>query len=288
MIEYKNLNKISDKLKQSIPPMNGEVVFQMLNGHKNNDMDQREREKQPMLYGKTQIPTFARIKDPFANDGRGAVVDIGLPMGMDNNGNAISFKPFLAGNYDGIFNGKFSLNEQKMEDQELYEIFWLLNENQSNPNRDKSVLPLFKIVNYKEEVKSEFGKIDILREALKVLSELKEEGYLEFANSQNFTETNPDFIKAQVSNFAKTHPDKFLTIIKDPNTKTKSKIKEALTRSILTFDAKSKEVAVNGNKIMTVSKEDTDDYIGAIARWLDSAKNGKSIYDGILKQLDEV
>lgn len=284
MIEYKNLNNISQKLRESIPPMEGEVVFQMLNGHKNNDMDRTEREKEPILYGKTQIPTYAKIKDPFANDGKGATVYIGVPQSFDVNGNAISFKPFLAGMHDGKFNGKFSLMKGKIEDEELYEVFWLLNENASNPNRDKTVQPLFKIVNYKEDVKTTFSQIDILRSALDKLKAMSDEEYIQFANSQNYSETNPDFIKKQVSDYAKTYPDKFLDIIKDPNTEIKAKIKEALVKGIMTFDAKTKDVAVNGNKIMTIH-DGAEDYLSSIALWIKSAKNGQNVYEGVLKQL---
>lgn len=283
-MEYKNLNNISEKLKKSIPPMNGEVLFQMLNGHKNNDMDREQREKEPVLYGKTQIPTFARIKDPFANEGKGAVINIGVPMAFDTNGNATSFKPFLTGLHDGKFNGKFSLMEGRIEDEQLYEVFWLLNENASNPNRDTSVPALFKIVNFKEETKTKIGAIDILREALDKLKSMEPADYTEFANSQNYTETDPEAIKGQVSDYAKTYPDKFLAITKDPDTVRKAKLKEALTKGIMTFDAKTKDVAVNGNKVMTLEK-DVDDYLSAINLWLKSAKNGQSVYDGILKQL---
>lgn len=287
MLEYKNLNNISDKLRQSIPPMNGEVLFQMLNGHKNNDMDRAEREKEPILYGKTQIPTFSRIKDPFANDGKGATVNIGVPTSFDANGNPTSFRPFLAGLHDGKFNGRFSLMQGKIQDEELYEVFWLLNENESNPNRDKSVQPLFRIVNYQQETKSTFSQMDILLEALTKVKEMKEEDYITFANSQGYTETDINLIKAQVSRYSKDFPAKFLEIVKDPNTEIKSNIKKSIDKGIMSFDARTKDVAVNGNKIMTVAKEDTDDYVGAIATWLKSAKNGKSVYEGMLKQLKQ-
>lgn len=285
MVSYKNLNNISPQLQQSIPPMDEEVLFQMLNGHKNNDMDQNARAKEPVLYGKTQLPTYAKIRDPFANDGKGATVSIGIPTGFDINGNATAFKPFLTGMHDGKFNGKFSLRKGRLEDEELYEVFWLLNENASNPNRDKSVPPLFKIVNYKEETKATLSSIDILREALDKLKEMSDVDYMKFANSQNYTETDFQGIKGQIATYAKSNPDKFLEIMKDPYTERKAKLKEAITRNILTFDARTKDVAVNGNKVMTVEKEE-EDYLSAINLWLKSAKNGQSVYDGILKQLE--
>lgn len=287
MLEYKNLNNISQKLRESIPPMNGEVLFQMLNGHKNNDFDRDAREKNPILYGKTQIPTYARIRDPFANEGKGATVSIGVPTGFDVNGNATSYKPFLAGMYDDIFRGKFSLMQGKIEDEDLYEVFWLLNENESNPHRDKSVKPLFKVVNYKEEVTQKIGKLETLREALRVVSETMEDEVKvkQFAASQNWTETDPEFLKGQLSDFAKTYPDKFLQIIKDPDTEVKSTIKKAIDAGIIVFDGRTREVLLNGNKLLSIPKEDSSDLLTSISLWIKTAKNGNSVYEGILNQL---
>jgi len=57
MQKYKNLNDIPKEIEEMIPKLEPgqEVVFQMLNGHPNNDNDRNERERSPMLYGKTQL-----------------------------------------------------------------------------------------------------------------------------------------------------------------------------------------------------------------------------------------
>jgi len=142
MIKYKNLNNISEQLEKDIPPMEGEVVFQMLNGHKNNDFDRAERDKQPMLYGKTQLQTKVKIKDPET----GKFVDVGVPMEVGENDNVTSYWPFLAGKDEPIFNGKFSLRQGKAIDEQLYEIFWLSPEREGSPFADSTIKPLFRIV----------------------------------------------------------------------------------------------------------------------------------------------
>jgi len=233
MVKYKNLNDVSEEVKQMIPPMKGEVIFQMLNGSPNNDNDRNERERQPMFYGKTQIPTKVKIKDPKTQK----FVDIGAPMEVDND-NVISYRPFLAGKDDGIFNGKFSLMEGKAVDEELYEVFWLSPFRQGSPFAEAGTKPLFKIVNFKEESTKTLGKVEKLREALELLKVFTEVDYANFAASQNWTETDPEFIKAAVSKFAKDDYDKFLLIAKSDDTIVKANIKRAFDKQILAFDRK--------------------------------------------------
>jgi len=285
MLQFKNLNNVSDKLRDSIPTMADEVVFQMLNGHPNNDMDRDARDKEPMLYGKTQIPTYAKIKDPFANEGRGAIVEIGVPMRTEN-GQVLSYRPFLAGEGDGKFAGKFSLVKGKISDEELYEIFWLLNENESNPHRDKSIAPMFRIVNHKDQNQKTRNEVAILRDALDDLKGLTEKDVIEFAASQNWTETNPDELTAKVNEFGKSFPDKYLAIRKDPETKVKANIKKAFSQGKLDYDPVTGVVSMNGNELLKVNQEEKKDHLGVVAKWVNVAQNGKSVYDGIVKQLE--
>lgn len=285
MLQFKNLNNVSTKLLESVPAMTDEVVFQMLNGHPNNDMDRDAREKEPVLFGKTQIPTYAKIKDPFANEGRGAIVEIGVPMRTEN-GQVYSYRPYLAGEGEGKFAGKFSLMKGKVQDEELYEVFWLLNENESNPHRDKSAPALFRVVNHKEQSAKTLNKVDILRTALKDLETLTETDVLEFAASQNWTETDKDTLIGKVNEFGKSLPDKYLAIRKDPETKVRANIKNAISKGVLQYDPVTGGVSLNGNELLKVNHEEKKDHLGVIAKWVNVAQNGKSVYDGIIKQLE--
>jgi len=40
-----------------------------LTGQKNNDPDEKERQKSPMLYPKANIPLRDRVKDPYIKEG---------------------------------------------------------------------------------------------------------------------------------------------------------------------------------------------------------------------------
>lgn len=284
MLEYKNLNKISKELLESIPEMSNEVVFQMLNGHKNSDPDLNEREKMPYLYGKTQIPTYEKIKDPFANSGKGSIVEIGVPEKIIN-GEVVSYRPFLAGNYgENIFNGKFSLMKGKIQDEELYEVFWLLNENESNPHRDKSVKPLFKVVNHKEDLKLTLNKVDYLRRALKDLEIISADEIMEFAASQNWA-GDIDSMTLKVNDYAKSNPEKYLVIREDKNTSIKAKIKNAIDEGIIVIDYQSGNVTKEDNVLFTIPKNSLKDTLTAIANWINTSKNGSEVYSAIQRQL---
>jgi hypothetical protein len=280
MLKYKNLNNISEKLENDIPPMKGEIVFQMLNGHKNNDMDRDEREKNPMLFGKTQLQTFLRIKDPYTNK----IVPIGVPNDVDGD-NVTSFRPFLAGADTDVFRGKFSLREGNIQDEEFYKIFWLSPERQGSPCKDEKIRPVYKIVNHKEETQKSISKVEVLKKALTDLGNLQEADIREFAASQNWSETDLDSLTFKINEFARSFPDKYNTIRDNPDTKLRSVIKKALDAKILDYDPMSGKVTMGESDITTVSKEAKADYLGAITTWVNTARNGKQVYEGILKQL---
>lgn len=281
MVKYKNLNNVSDEVVKQIPEMPEEVVFQMLNGSPNNDMDRTEREKNPILYGKTQLMTKITIKDPKTN----SFVDIGAPMGVEND-TVISYRPFLAGANRGIFNGKFSLRKGNVQDEELFQIFWLSPEREGSPFPDRRIKPKFKIVNHKEESAKTVTKVQILKNALNDLSSLTEENIREFAASQNWPETDIDALTAKISDFAKSYPEKYNAIRKDKSTSIKSNIKKAIDKNILVYDPISGDVKIGDSLMTNIAKENRVDYLGSISTFINSAKNGTQIYDGILKQLN--
>lgn len=283
MIKYKNLNNISEELQKQIPKLESgqEVVFQMLNGHNNNDNDRNERERYPILYGKTQIQTKLRIKDP----GTGGIVDIGVPMRVEND-IVTSYRPFLAGIDDGLsFKGKFSLIGGNIQDEEFYEIFWLSPEREGSPCADARIKPLFKIINHKEETQKTLGRLSILKKALLDIDTLTPEDIVNFGASQNWTETDLETLTGKIGEFAKSKPDQYLKIREDKDTVVKSTIRKALDRKIMTYDAITGNVLLGDSVIMTVNKDSKPDYLGAIARWINSAKNGQQVYDGVQKQL---
>jgi len=151
-------NAISDDLKKTIPALEpGQVVtFEMLTGVVNTDPDEKERQKNPVLYPKANIPLRDRIKDKFlAASGKDSWVDITVADSWDKDGNPRErfFMPGISdGSADFKFGGKFSLSGGNQRDEELYEFLMITNWNQDSvlgEDRDRSKAPLFKIINQK-------------------------------------------------------------------------------------------------------------------------------------------
>jgi hypothetical protein len=283
MNKFKNLNNISEELEKQIPKLeNGqEVVFQMLNGHINNDMDRDERERNPILYGKTQLATKITIKDPYSKK----IVDVGVPQAVDRD-TVVSFKPFLTGMHQGIFTGKFSLMGGKIQDEEIFEVLWLSPEREGSPCQDSNIQPIFKIVEPRKESQKTLSKVETLRKALNVLNDMSEDQLAEFAASKNIG-GDADFIKMKVGELAKSEPEKFLVANEDPNKEIKANLKKAIDKDVLKIDLVTKKVSTGNSILFTMKQEEGVDELTAIASWINTAANGKKVYEGILKQLKD-
>jgi hypothetical protein len=169
----KNINNISDKLKEEcIPEFKSDEVktFRMLNGVLNNDPDITERMKTPVFYPNTQIRTWARIKDPFMNEGKGGFVDIGVVETFDlATERPTKYRCVVKGQNVG----QFTLRGDVVEDVELYEFLCLSNENEGYKYRDAKVTPLFEEVKQVDPLEESSSEFDLLLDAGAALRKLK-------------------------------------------------------------------------------------------------------------------
>lgn len=285
-----SFNKISDKLRESIPMLKpGEVVtYQLLNGTPNPDPDENEKRKNPILYGKIQIPTNDRIFDKWQKNSEGAevggYVDIGAVHFFDKE--QPTFRFLFPGMGHSIFQGKFSLTGGKVEDDEMYEFLCLSNRNESNPNRDKSVTPLFKMVNALADSKAVTGKVATLRKAINLAADITEKDAHKLAASLNWNDFSDwAVLKAEIEQFASRTPDKFIAAYEDPNTVIKADLKMALDAKIIDFDMATMDVKMGGSLLTKLT--DASDVLGSIFQWQQSAKNGEQVLAGIRKQLEK-
>jgi hypothetical protein len=286
-----SFNKISDKLKKEIPILKpGETaVFQMLNGIPNPDPDSNEKIKNPMLFGKTQLQTGFRIFDPYLKDDEGketgGYVDVGA-VEIWNKDQPERFKMFVAGYGPHQFQGKFQLIGGKIEDQELFEVFWLSNEREGNPHRDKTVKPMFKIVNNVADGKATLTKVDKLREALNLVANMKEQdARIVWAalNKKNFKDIGE--LMPALSEYVKSNPEPFLEAYSDPDKKQKAVIKEAFDKSILEHDVMSGDITMGNEKLTNASV--TEDLLTTFNAWVKSANNGEQVFGLIKKKLNK-
>jgi hypothetical protein len=287
-------NTISEDLMKSIPQLEvGQAVtFEMLTGVKNNDPDEKERQRNPVLYPKANIPTRDRIKDPYlAKQGKDAWVEIVVADYWDKE------RPierlFVPGLSDGVtnfqFGGKFSLVGGNQRDEELYEYLMITNFNQDSilgEGRDTSKTPLFKLVNTKAASQKTLTGFATLKEAVSVISKMSASEARKIGAALNWNEfTDDDAILAEAANLARSNPEEFLKVYKDPNLETKAAIRKALDTNILNFDMATGKVNIGSQEITTVAKQDRGNVTDALTQFILSAKNGKEVLENIKSQL---
>lgn len=287
-----DFNKISDKLKKSIPKLKPgqSVTFQMLNGVPNPEPDQTERNKTPILYGKMQIPTKDRIFDPFLGD-TGDYVDIGVLESFRrdrDNQLEIVTKLLVPGMGVFEFGGKFSLRGGKIEDEEMFEYLWICNHNGKNPHRDKSVPALFQPINLLEDSQATIKTTNSLREALNIAGDMSVAEAQQIAASFNWPVIAEDeVLVAKINDFAAKFPDEFLRAINNPKTKMKSEVKKAMDAGIITFDVLTNQVHLGNELIATISLAGGNDFLTAFSDWLKTSKNGEAVHQNMVSRIEE-
>lgn len=286
-----NFNKISEKLKSEIPVLkpNETVTFEVLYGVPNPDPDQNEKMKNPKLYGKRQILTKQRIFDPYLTDSQGkeigGYVDIGVVESWDGN-NPVRFRCFVPGQGEHQFMGKFSLMGGKIDDMELFEFLMLSNERDGNKHRDKSVTPLYRLVDSKVQSAATINKVDILRDALNKASNIKEEKAEEVWAALNQSSiTDFSVLKAAILDYAKQNPDQFLEAFNDEKSSIKAEIKKALEIGVLEYDLSTGKLTQGKNELTTLQQTET--FLDDIASWMANSKNGENVMTMVRKGLNK-
>lgn len=295
MKSTKTFNNISDKLKAEIPTLKpGQVVtFQMLNGIPNPEPDEKERSRNPILYGKSQVQTNFRIYDPYVKDGAGnevgGYVDVGCVDIWGANGVPDKFRLLVPGMGEySQFQGKFSLHAGNIRDEELYEILWLSNEREGNPHRDKSVAPLFKIVDVKADSRNTTNKVSQLRKALEISEKLdakKARAIMASLNQPYYADD--EVVKAKVQELARDKYEDFLKTYEDKNTDTKGLLRDALNAGVLKHEVSTGIVRLGSTEITTIKVGNQDALVGELTKFVNSAANGKDVFANIEKQLEK-
>ncbi len=280
------INKISEKLLALIPRLEqGEVArFQMLNGSENPD--EIARKQYPLIYGKQQIPTNERIKDL---DGR--YVDIGVVESWDNTGKPERFKRYVSGEkYGGLhFDGLVVLNGGNLEDEELYTHMMISNHNENSllgENRNKSIIPMYKLVDAKRDSKVSMNKFDTLKEAIALADGISmEDGNLVLASVNKEEITDEIVLKAAIAEWARNKPDEFIKAYNSSDKTSKASIKKAMVQGLITHNGITGEVKLGSQSITTIKLENNGTLVDALASFLKSATNGAEVLANIESQL---
>lgn len=297
MKSSKVFNNISNKLKAQIPKLKpGEqVVFRMLNGVPNPEPDEKERSKDPVLYGKIQVQTNMRIYDPYQKDSEGnevgGFVDIGC-VDQWKGENPETFRFFVPG--QGLysrFQGKFSLQGGNAKDEELYEILWLSPQRKGSPCSDNSTDHLFEIIDLKADSKSAVTKFDTLKKALDIAEEIKTSKNSSKAREVMAALGQPtyqdeDVLMANIGELARSKPDIFIKTFESKDTPIMALVKEAYDRAIISHDQITGEIKMGGVKIATLKLDGHQLLVPEFTKWLGTSVNGADVLANIKNRVE--
>lgn len=294
-IHGSQLNKISDKLRsECIKPLGVDDVaeFQLINGQMIVEKF-HNKERLVEVFGQSRgIRLNDRIYDPYLTDNSGKViggtVHIGLPESIVDN----KVERFRVYSVDAESTGKpgygaIKLFGNNVDDQEVYEILCLLNENESFKYRSKSSVASFRAVNRVSESQATSKRISDKTEALVLVGGMKPAEIIEFCASKNWdTKGEPEILKARVEQYADENPTDFLRDTKDDSIKIKAKIKIAFDKNIIGYNPSSRTVSWGDGGVISILDDGLgDNQVDALAKWISISENGAKVFDSISKRL---
>jgi len=293
----KNFNNISEELKNSIPPLkNGEVkTIKMLTGTRMLQVNEDGSQFFEDVFGKHQIPTKDRIKDPFYKRGGTTpeYVHIGVPLEVNPTSEAVeTTKFFMPGMGHTQFLGKFSLVGGDVDDEELYEYLWLSNYNGSNPHRDKSVTPMYEFIDIKKESKERRKGANNKLTALSIATTMDLDDVKDFHASMGWAVSDdPEILRASIETYADEFHEEFLSRFSDPITKVKSEVKRAIDAGYIKYDPTGHKVlwAKSNTVVAKLERVEGVDYLTQIAEWATtSGSQGTNFRKALQKFLKEL
>ncbi len=298
MKSSKTFNNLSDKFKSKIPKLKpGEsVVFQMLNGVPNPEPDEKQRAREgEVLYPKVQLMTQFRVYDEWQQDATGkevgGFVDVGCVDAWLGD-NPTRYRSFVAGVATGgaitasRFQGKFELKGGNVQDEELYEIFYISPQREGSPCFDSSVELMFKIKDINSENKSSLNRYDTLKKALDIVKEIKSQKAKEvMAALGQPTYQDESVLMAKIKDLASSKPDDFIKTFESAETPIRSLLKDAMDSGVLTHDIATGAVKLGDVKILDLKVDDIALFLPQLTSWINTAANGQEVLTNIKSRM---
>lgn len=280
-----NFNKISPEMKAMIPTFKkGETkTFQLVVGEPNRDPDPQQRIDRPIFYSTWQIPTRCTIQDWVTKED----VEIGVPEQYKKD-EVLTTKVSMPGKGEPQFKfiGKFSLIGSSQADQEMYQYYCMCPYNLSNPYRDTTIDPIFCEIKVIEESKEFTSKEDSLLEAMNAAKDISLSEAEQIAAALVWPVYSDEVVlRAKLRKYASEHPIEFNKIYKDPSTKVKSEIKQALDADIISYNPVDKTMSFGQSVIATLDIRPGSNHVEAFYEHTETSPNGKAALDNIRKQL---
>ncbi len=276
-----DFNNVSEAIKP-VKLKKGEVVEYFFYSYGMPDWNKPGKINYPFS---RKIKTKDRIYDPGKND----PVDVGVfsKKQLDEHRNEVIItKSFYL---PGAASGILLCQGGNIDQEEMYEFLELTNDNESNPNRDTSVIPVFRRIDAKKDALKRMSSRSDLQIALTYASGMKEEEIREFAAAMAWNEKEDlEMLQDQLGEFAQTKPSAFIKFWQDPNLKDKALIKSALTKGIISYDVATHRIkwgnTPEGTAIASLLREDGRNHVDLFTEWLRlNGKAGDNVMSGIRK-----
>jgi hypothetical protein len=251
MKEIGSFNKLSTELRAKLPTLEpGQSVTYELVPHEIDHIT-----KLPLYGGARVIPGRDRIKDG------NTIVDIGIPRVYDSKEVKKCEKYQLTGGGEnGRVPPRFELSGDSIEDILWHQFFFIANFNESNPNRDKSVKPLIRVVDHEAEAKSRRSKRSEKRQAMDAAQNIDGGEVRMYAASFGWpTEgIKVDLLRDKLEDYAEKFPNEFLKRVKDPKTSDMAEIQVAMDKGLIAYDHTNHQLrwAESNNFICLLDRED--------------------------------
>ena len=272
MIKTKEYNKIRT------PPQlkrNEVKVFQYLGVKK--DPQNPGKVIMPSIH---MIPQIDRVYDKESDDYVDIASIASLGVGGKPQFNTIQFTKKEK--------GLLAVRGSKTGDREIYQYLMLSNYNASNPDRDTSIVPLFKLVEPKKEASDSRKQRTMRRDAMNVAAELSASEVREFIAALNKDEKRDiSILRDELEIMAEKDPQQFITLSKDKNKSIQANCKKAIDKKVIRFDKASSTFlwVSTGETIVQVPRSSKTSYLQGFTNFVLSNKNGELVYEEIVKLL---
>jgi hypothetical protein len=218
----------------------------------------------------TRIPTPPRVRAIPSQD-RVQIGDEFYSIGYIDRVNADGSPVFGNITFTSSENGMKALNPKSAKHAELIEYLLLSNYNASNPNRDTSVAPMYKVLDATADAKAENDTIDELTEALVLAKTMKVAELKAFGASRSWDlKQGTEVLKNRVKKFAKNNPRGFLAAADPKNVHIRAVLSKAETDGIISFNRQVNGFVYkdSGDIITTFARSKNFDQYTAFAAWM--------------------
>jgi hypothetical protein len=184
--------------------------------------------------------------------------------------------------------GLMPLRGNRTGDREIFQYLMLSNYNASNPDRDTSIVPLFKLVEPTKEAADSRKQRTLRRDAMNVAAELSAAEVRVFIAALNKDEKRDiSILRDELEIMAEKDPQKFITLSKDKNKSIQATCKSAIDKKLIKFDKGNSTFSwvSTGETIVQVPRSSKSSYLQGFTNFVLSNKNGELVYEEIVKLL---